>query len=76
MNKFVESLKATTSKNSEYLLVSHGDPIYIYLSGLLLNQIPHNDQEFYETKIRYIPMGGLVLLDFGKQGIPKYTEII
>ncbi len=75
MNNFVNSLKST-SKNSTYLLVSHGDPIYIYLSGLLLQKIPITDQDYYESSIRYIPMGGLVLLDFTQKGIPKYQEII
>lgn len=75
MDNFVNSLKST-SKNSTYLLVSHGDPIFIYLSGLLLNKIPHDDQDFYQSKIRYIPMGGLILLDYGKDKLPSYTELI
>jgi len=48
----------------------------IYLSGTLSKVIPHLDAEFYESKIRYIPMGGLVMLDYSQSGIPKYTEII
>ena len=75
MNNFVNSLKST-SKNSTYLLVSHGDPIYIYLSGLLLKRIPHTGQDYYQSNIKYIPMGGLVMLDYSQKGIPKYQEII
>lgn len=75
MNTFVNTLKST-SKNSVYLLVSHGDPIFTYLSGLLLKKIPRTDQDFNESKIRYVPMGGLVMLDFGKNNTPKYLEII
>ena len=75
MSTFIDSLKSTSSKSS-YLLVSHGDPIFIYLSGLLLKKVPYNDQDFYESKIRYVPMGGLVMLDYGKSGVPKYQEII
>lgn len=75
MNNFVETLKQT-SKKSSYVLVSHGDPITIYLSGTLLKKIPHTDAEYYNSGIRYIPMGGLVSLDFSQKGIPKYEEII
>jgi len=63
VNNFVENLKQT-SKNSNYLLVSHGDPIMIYLKKTL------------QKELRYIPMGGLVMLDYSQSGIPKYTEII
>lgn len=60
---FVATLKLT-SKNSNYLIVSHGDPIWFYLNTVL------------KREIRYIPMGGLVMLDYAQPGIPKYTEII
>lgn len=63
VNNFVETLKST-SQNSTYLLVFHGDPIHIFLTTILKNEI------------RYIPMGGLVLLEYGKSGIPQYSEII
>lgn len=62
-NNFVGMLKAT-SKNSNYLLVSHGDPMMIFLRGVL------------KREMRYIPMGGLVMLDYSQKGIPKYQEII
>lgn len=63
MNNFVANLKQT-SKNSNYLIVSHGDPIMFYLRNVL------------KKEIRYIPMGGLVMLDYSQTGIPKYSEII
>lgn len=63
MNGFVDNLKLT-SKNSNYLIVSHGDPMMIFLQGVL------------KREIRYIPMGSLVMLDYSQTGIPKYTEII
>lgn len=63
VNAFVETLKST-SQNSTYLLVFHGDPIHVFLTTTL------------KQEIRYIPMGGLVLLEYGKNKIPTYTEII
>jgi len=75
MTNYINKLKGM-SKNSTHVIVSHGDPIMIYLSGTLLKTIPHVDAEFYESKIRYIPMGGLVMLDYSQSGIPKYSEII
>ncbi len=63
MNEFINTLK-DTSKNSNYLIVSHGDPMMIFLRGVL------------KKEIRYIPMGGLVMLDYSQKGIPKYQEII
>ncbi len=63
MNNFVDTLKLT-SKNSNYLIVSHGDPMMIFLRGVL------------KKEIRYIPMGGLILLDYGKNKLPQYSEII
>lgn len=75
MTNYVDKLKKM-SKNSNHVIVSHGDPITIYLSGTLLKVIPHVDAEFFESKIRYIPMGGLVMLDYSQSGVPKYTEII
>jgi broad specificity phosphatase PhoE len=75
MNNFVNKLKQM-SKHSSHIIVSHGDPISIYLSGTLLKVVPHTDAEFYHSKIRYIPMGGLVMLDYSQSGVPKYTEII
>lgn len=63
MSSFVDTLKLT-SKNSNYLIVSHGDPMMIFLRGVL------------NKDVRYIPMGGLVMLDYSQKGIPKYTEII
>ena len=63
ISDFVGILKGT-SKNSNYLIVSHGDPIMIYLRKVL------------QKDIRYIPMGGLVMLDYSQSGTPKYTEII
>lgn len=75
MSSFVNKLKQM-SKHSSHVIVSHGDPITIYLSGTLLNVIPHTGDEFYKSKVRYIPKGGLVMLDYTQKGIPKYTEII
>ena len=75
MTNFVDKLKQM-SKNSSHVIVSHGDPIQIYLSGTLSKIIPHSDSDFYHGKLRYIPMGGLVLLDYSKSGIPQYKEII
>lgn len=63
MSGFIDSLKLT-SKSSIYLIVSHGDPINFFLTSIL------------NKKVRYIPMGGLVMLDYGKSGIPQYREII
>lgn len=63
MNDFVDTLKST-SKNSNYLIISHGDPMMIFLRGVL------------KKDVRYIPMGGLVLLDYSQKGLPKYQEII
>jgi probable phosphoglycerate mutase len=63
MAEFVGMLKLT-SKNSIYLIVSHGDPMMFYLRHVL------------KKDIRYIPMGGLVMLDYSQSGTPKYTEII
>lgn len=63
MAQFVGELKLT-SKNSVYLIVSHGDPMMFYFQHVL------------KKEVRYIPMGGLIMLDYSQQGIPKYTEII
>lgn len=63
MSEFVGKLKLT-SKNSHYLIISHGDPTMFYLQDVL------------KKDIRYIPMGGLVVLDYSQSGVPKYTEII
>lgn len=63
MNNFIDTLNLT-SKNSHYLIVSHGDPTMIFLRGVL------------KKEIRYIPMGGLVMLDYNQKGIPAYSEII
>lgn len=63
VSNFIEKLKLM-SKKSSHLVVSHGDPIKLYLNGAL------------KKEVRYIPMGGLVCLDFTQVGIPKYTEII
>ncbi len=63
MNSLIEKLKLT-SQNSTYLIVSHADPIIILLAGIL------------KKPVRYIPMGGLVMLDYSQKGIPKYQEII
>ncbi|MFZ2199358.1 MAG: histidine phosphatase family protein [Microgenomates group bacterium] len=63
MSSFIDTLKRT-SKNSNYLVISHGDPVMIFLHGVL------------KKDVRYIPMGGLVMLDYNQKGIPKYTEII
>ncbi|MFH1244645.1 MAG: histidine phosphatase family protein [bacterium] len=75
MNNFVNLLKAT-SQSSSYLLVSHGDPITIFLKGLLEHKIPHLKDDFKVGSIRYIPMGGLVMLDHSQKEIPQYSEII
>lgn len=75
MSDFIDKLKLM-SKNSSHLIVSHGDPITIFLIATLTNNIPHTIEEFENTKIRYIPMGGLAMLDYNQKGIPKYTEII
>ncbi len=72
---FVEKLKGM-SKHSSHVLVSHGDPITIFLIATLTKKIPHTIDEFENSKIRYIPMGGLVMLDYSQKGIPKYQEII
>lgn len=74
-NDLIQKLKLT-SKNSNYLLVSHADPIMIYQYGVRGLAIPHTDIEIVGGGIRYIPMGGLVMLDFTQKGIPKYQEII
>jgi len=34
---------------------------------------PNQKEELTET---YIPMGGLVMLEYSQKGIPKYSEII
>lgn len=74
-SNFIDKLKLT-SKNSSYLIISHADPIMIYLHGALKLDLPHTHLDFKSSKIRYIPMGGLVMLDYSQKGIPKYTEII
>lgn len=75
MNNFVNKLKLM-SKNSSHIIVSHGDPITIFLIKTLTGMIPHTIDEFEKSRGRYIPMGGLVMLDFSQSGIPKYSEII
>jgi broad specificity phosphatase PhoE len=75
IQEFVEKLKIMSSKSS-HLIVSHGDPITIFLIKTLTGKMPHLIEEFEKSKVRYIPMGGLVCLDFNQSGIPKYTEII
>lgn len=74
INNFVEKLKVM-SKNSSHLLVSHGDPITIFLIKTLSGKIPHTIEDFEKSNVRYIPMGGLVMLDYSQSGIPKYTEL-
>lgn len=63
ISNFVAKL-TTMSKNSSHLIVSHGDPINFYLNAVL------------KKEVRYIPMGGLVMLDYSQKGFPKYSEII
>lgn len=63
MNNFIAKLKLM-SKNSMHLIVSHGDPIKFYVNTVL------------KKEVRYIPMGGLIMLDYSQKGIPKYQEII
>lgn len=63
MSNFIEKLKLM-SKNSSHLIVSHGDPIKFYLNNVL------------KRDVRYIPMGGLVILDYSQSGTPKYTELV
>jgi len=63
MDSFVSKLKKM-SKSSSHLIVSHGDPMMFFLRRVL------------KKDIRYIPMGGLVMLDYSQSGTPKYTEII
>lgn len=63
VNDFVAKLRET-SKNSSYLIVSHGDPIMIYI------------QRSLGRDVRYIPMGGLICLEYTKSPIPKYYELI
>jgi len=76
VNSLVEKLKLM-SKSSSHLLVSHGDPITIFLIKTLTGTIPHSVEEFEKSsRSRYIPMGGLICLDYAQPGIPKYTEII
>jgi broad specificity phosphatase PhoE len=75
IHEFTEKLKLMSSKSS-HLVVSHGDPITIFLIKTLTGKMPHLIEEFEKSKVRYIPMGGLVCLDFNQSGIPKYTEII
>ncbi len=60
---FISGLKEL-SKNSNFLIVSHGDPMMIFLRKTL------------GEDIRYIPMGGLISIEFGKNIKPVYTEII
>lgn len=75
MSEFVESLKLIC-QNASHLLVSHGDPIQIFLTRTLTGSIPHLASEYFSSTIRYIPMGGLVRLDYRQSKTPKYTEII
>ena len=75
IQEFIENLKVMSSKSS-HLIVSHGDPITIFLIKSLTGKIPHTIDEFEKSKGRYIPMGGLICFDFNQTGIPKYTEII
>ncbi len=63
-------------KNKTILLVSHGDPIFIFLSTRLLGSVPHTHQDFDNKKLRYIPMGGLVELTFTDSGEVVYRELI
>ncbi len=48
----------------------------IYLHGAHKLSLPRTDQEIIGGGIRYIPMGGLVMLDYNQKGIPAYSEII
>lgn len=75
MNSFVSILKLM-SKNSSHVIVSHGDPIDIFLISTLKKSVPHTREELKNSGIRNIPMGGLIMLDFSQSGIPKYSEII
>ncbi len=75
LSKFVDSLRSM-SRSSSHLIVSHGDPIHIFLTQTLTGSIPHLASEYFSGKVRYIPMGGLVLLNYGKSGSPQYTELI
>lgn len=75
MNEFVDSLKQM-SQRSSHLIVSHADPIMIYLLGTLKKTIPHTRKELDHGKIRFIPMGGLVMVEYGKQALPTYHELI
>lgn len=75
MNNFVNKFKQL-SKNSNHVIVSHGDPIDIFLIKTLKGKIPHNHMELKHSGVRCIPMGGLVMLDYDKNNLPKYQEII
>jgi broad specificity phosphatase PhoE len=75
MSEFIDNLKLM-SQRSSHLVVSHADPIMIYLLGTLKKTIPHTRRELDHGLIRYIPMGGLVMVEFGKQGMGNYRELI
>lgn len=75
MSEFVDSLKLM-SQRSSHLVISHADPIMIYLLGTITKTIPHTRKELDHGKIRLIPMGGLVIVEFNKQGHSQYKELI
>lgn len=72
---FIEQLRLTP-QNSNYLLVSHADPIMIYLYGAHQLPLPRTDQEIVRGNLRYIPMGGLIQLTYTSATVPDYQILI
>lgn len=75
MTKLIEQIKRDY-KDQKVLIVSHGDPITIYLKAIFESRIPHQMRDFDEGLIRYIPMGGLIEMTFQYPNIPVYKELI
>ncbi len=75
MTKLIEQIKRDY-KDQAVLIVSHGDPITIYLKAIFEKRVPHLRADFDEGEIRYIPMGSLVELTIKYPNDPIYKEII
>lgn len=75
MTKLIEQIKRDY-KDQKVLIVSHGDPITIYLKAIFESRIPHLMTDFDNGLIRYIPMGGLVEVTIKYPNDPLYKEII
>lgn len=75
MTKLIEQIKRDY-QNQTTLIVSHGDPLTIYLKGVFEKRIPHLMQDFDTGEIRYIPMGGLVEITVRYPSDPVYKVII